>query len=752
VLWRGISFQLQSVIKKMKYTILLLFSSSIFSCSQEVKEYSTIIPQVQEIQHLASYFDLSDFRIYADENALASAQLLSLELERLNYKLDTILSFKDPIELNSINLLIDSSLSDNSEYYELRITKDFVLIKGASTEGLIHGIYSLIQLIPRSSGIDDSKLACMSIKDYPKFKWRGMLLDCCRHFIDVDFVKRYIDLLAYHKMNVFHWHLTEDQGWRIEIQQYPKLTEVGAWRTQRDGSTYGGFYTQEQIKEVIDYASQRGIIVVPEIELPGHSVAALAAYPEYSCTGGPFDVEKDWGVFKDIYCAGNDSTFGFLENILDEVIDLFPSEYIHIGGDEAPKFRWDNCAKCQERIAEEGLHDAHELQSYFIQRIENYINSKGKKLIGWDEILEGGLAEGATVQSWSGFEGAVEAAKTGHDAIVSPTSHAYFDYGLEATNLEKVYAFNPIPDGLTNKEAQHIIGGECNMWTERAPQNTIDSKVFPRILAMSEVLWNYPQNRDYDAFYDRVQHHYKRLGKLGVEYGLESIPVHFSSDYTNGEFNVTLKPGTKHLDLHYQINDREACEYDSTFTVSGTNHIKSWATKGLKNYGEAFEIDLYQHKGLEAAISGLNDYYKGYSGGGDSCIANGLRGTTNFRDGRWQGYSGLDFTATLSFNEVQKVDSVLSSFYQYNLSWIFMPTKITVYTSLDGLSYYNRAELEPQISDRAEGEFFEEFIMTFPEVEAKYIKIKAENYGKCPDWHPAAGSDTWLFVDEVRVY
>lgn len=736
----------------MRLITLILISLSLFSCSHQEKEYVTIIPQVQEVQHLPSYFDLSDFRIYADKNAKKTADLLVLELEKLSYNQDSIYSFEDPIEVNSINLLIDTALNTNSEYYELTIKQDFILIKGATREGLIHGLYSLIQLIPRSSGIDDSKLACVRIVDYPKFKWRGMLLDCCRHFMDVDFVKRYIDLLAYHKMNVLHWHLTEDQGWRVEIKEYPKLTEVGAWRKQKDGSTYGGFYSQEQIKEVVAYAAERGINVVPEIELPGHSVAALAAYPEYSCTGGPFEVENDWGVFKDIYCAGNDQTFEFLETILDEVLELFPSEYIHIGGDEAPKFRWEHCAKCQKRIADEGLHDEHELQSYFIQRIENYLNSKGRKLIGWDEILEGGLAEGATVQSWRGFEGAAHAAKTGHDAIVSPTSHAYFDYGLDATNLEEVYTFDPIPEGLSTEEAKHIIGGECNMWTERAPQNTIDSKVFPRILAMSEVLWNYPTERNYDAFYDRVQNHYSRLDQLGVAYGLETIPVHFDSEYNNGEFSISLKPGTKDLDIHYHINESEVFQYDSTFTVSGTSHLKAWATKRDETYGEPIEIEIYKHKALESEISDLNEYYSGYDGGGERAVLDGLRGSTNFRDGRWQGYSSQDFNATLSFNEAQKVDSVISSFYQYNLSWIFMPKKITVYTSMDGQNYYNRAELEPKVSPKKEGEFFEEFVMTFPEVEAKYIKFKAENFGKCPDWHPAAGSDAWLFVDEIRVY
>lgn len=736
----------------MKNILLLILVLSLFSCSNKEKEYSTIIPQVQEIQYAASYFDLSNFQIHAKENTFLSADLLNLELAKLDYKIDTVVYFEDPIKANSINLVIDTTLNSNSEYYELIIKPEFILIKGASREGLLHGIYSLIQLIPRSSGIDDSKLACLSIQDYPKFKWRGLLLDCCRHFMEVDFIKRYIDLLAYHKINVLHWHLTEDQGWRIEIKQYPKLTEVGAWRKEKDGSTYGGFYTQEQIKEIIAYATKRGITVIPEIELPGHSIAALAAYPEYSCTGEPLEVENDWGVFKDIYCAGNDSTFAFLENILDEVIELFPSEYIHIGGDEAPKFRWEHCAKCQARIISEKLDDTDELQSYFIKRIENYLNAKGKKLIGWDEILEGGLADGATVQSWRGFDGAAEAARTGHDAIVSPTSHAYFDYGLESIDLEKVYAFNPIPEGITDEEAKHIIGGECNMWTERAPQNKIDSKVFPRILAMSEVLWNYPADRNYDAFYKRVQNHYMRLDQLGVDYGLETVPVHFNAIYKNELFNVDLQAGGKDLTLYYQINETITCKYDSTFTVTENSLVKAWATKSGITYGAVKEVQLYKHKGLEATISNLNEYYEGYAASGDKAVIDGLRGSNNFRDGNWQGYSGRDFTATLSFNETQKVDSVLSSFFQYNLSWIFMPTKITVYTSTDGANYYNRAEIRPEVSARSEGEFFQEFIMTFPEVEAKYIKIKAENYGICPEWHPAAGSNTWLFIDEVRVY
>ena len=627
-------------------------------------------------------------------------------MNKLDYSSDSISLFKNPILDYSINLIIDSTISKHSEYYNLEINKNFILIKGSDREGLIHGVYSLIQLIPRSSGVNDSKLACVKINDYPKFKWRGLLLDCCRHFMSIDFVKRYIDLLAYHKMNVLHWHLTEDQGWRIEIDKYPKLTDVGAWRKEKDGSIYGGFYTKEQIKEVVDYAYKRGVNIVPEIELPGHCVAALAAYPEYSCTGGPFEVEKDWGVFKDIYCAGNDSTFVFLENVLDEIIELFPSKYIHIGGDEAPKYRWENCSKCKKRIQDENIQDTHELQSYFIQRIENYISGKGKKLIGWDEILEGGLANNATVQSWRGFEGALEAVKTGHDAIVSPTSHAYFDYDLDAIDLEKVYNFDPIPIDVPSDKLKHIIGGECNMWSERAPQNTVDSKVFPRLLAMSEVLWDYPTIRDYNLFYERVQAHYKRLDVLGVNYGLETKPIDMSSEYEDGQFYVTLNKGVKDLKLFYQINQEETVLYDSTFIISESANIKTWAVKNNVSYGDSLQIELYKHKGLGAKISDLNTYGKTYDGGGSNAIVNGLRGGLNFRDGHWQGYFGTDFEATITFDSIQRIDSVISSFYQYNLSWIFMPKQILVYTSVDGDNYYKRAKLSPQISAKQEGQFF----------------------------------------------
>ncbi|PLW93355.1 MAG: hypothetical protein C0592_06405, partial [Marinilabiliales bacterium] len=471
---------------------------------------------------------------------------------------------------------INVETSDTAEWcgeegYHLEVTEEEINITALKPAGIFYALQSLKQVLlyseftPRGFAKNIFYAPACIIHDKPRFQWRGMNLDCCRHFMEKDFVKRYIDLLAFHKMNVLHWHLTEDQGWRIEIKKYPKLTEIGAWRIEEDGTRYGGYYTQDDIREIVAYAEDRFITVVPEIEMPGHSMAALAAYPHLSCTGGPFEVENRWGVFKDIYCAGNDSVFAFLKDVLSEVMVLFPSEYIHIGGDEAPKYRWENCPKCQKRIKDEGLADEHELQSWFITKIEEFLNDNGRKLIGWDEILEGGLAPSATVQSWRGFEGAFEAASHNHTAIVSPTSHCYFDYGVGTTNLEKVYSFEPIPDGLPTDKHRYILGGECNMWSERAPQELVDSKVFPRLCAISEVLWSPTTDRSFDEFHERMQSHYSLLDKLGVEYGFENEPIIIEglSNTAGAQFLVRMFPGQEGLTIHYTVDGTEPDEYSS---------------------------------------------------------------------------------------------------------------------------------------------------------------------------------------------
>jgi hexosaminidase len=428
----------------------------------------------------------------------------------------------------------DPSLGD--EGYELVITPGSLVLRAPEAHGLFLGVQTVRQLLPprmeraEEHGDTDKttwQIPCVRVTDKPRYRWRGMLLDCGRHFMSKEFVKRYIDLLAYHKMNVLHWHLTEDQGWRIETKKYPKLTEIGAWRGQGD-ECYGGFYSQEDVKEVVAYGQSRYVTIVPEIEMPGHSVAALAAYPELSCTGGPFKVSTRWGVHDDVYCAGSEKTFEFLEDVLSEVLELFPSQFIHIGGDECPKSRWKECKKCQARIKAEGLDDERELQSYFIRRIARFLGGRGRRLIGWDEILEGGLAPNATVQSWRGMSGAVSAAKAGHDVISSPTSHCYLDYAqarlpgeptwMGFISLETVYSFEPTPGQLTPGQARHILGAEGNMWTEHAPQNRVDHQVFPRLCALAEVTWSPAKLRDWDGFTERMKTHYRRLDALGVTY------------------------------------------------------------------------------------------------------------------------------------------------------------------------------------------------------------------------------------------
>ena len=427
---------------------------------------------------------------------------------------------------------------ENDEHYTLNGTSKSIVLEGDSYAGTFLGAQSLIQLLPvkRSSSL---QLPLVSISDQPRLKYRGLMLDVARHFFDVEFVKKYIDFIALHKMNTFHWHLTDDQGWRIEIKKYPKLTEIGAYRngtiigrypgTGNDNIHYGGFYTQEQIKEVVAYAAKRHITVIPEIEMPGHAKAALASYSNLGCSGGPYEVKQTWGVEEEVFCAGNDSVFTFLQEVLDEVIPLFPSQYVHIGGDECPKSRWKTCPKCQKRIKDHNLKDEHELQSYFVQRMEKYVNSKGKKMIGWDEILEGGLAPNATVMSWRGEAGGIEAAKQDHDVIMTPGTHVYLDHSQSKKedsvtiggylSVQKVYSYEPVPGVLSTKQKKHVLGAQGNVWTEymKSPRK-VEYMLFPRLSALSEVLWSPPASRSWNEFEKRLAVQFKRYDLWGVNY------------------------------------------------------------------------------------------------------------------------------------------------------------------------------------------------------------------------------------------
>lgn len=448
---------------------------------------------------------------------------------------------------NVIECHINPNLK-NEESYKLTIRPSKIVLEGKTATGLFYGFQTLRQLLPaeiESSAANNREvkwsIPCADIEDSPTFSYRGLMLDVSRHFKPVEEIKRNIDLMAFHKLNVLHWHLTDDQGWRIEIKRYPKLTEIGGFRDktiighaskrpyQWDVTRYGGFYTQEEIKEVVAYAQKRFVTIIPEIEMPGHCVAALTAYPEYSCTGGPFEVEGRWGVFHDVYCT-KEETFKFLEDVLDEVINLFPSQYVHIGGDEVPKRRWQRCAACQACMRENNLPDEEHLQSYFINRMERYLNSKGKSIIGWDEILEGQLSKSATVMSWRGIKGGIRAAKEGRDVILSPNSHFYFNhYQLDPKNeplsntgrtpIWKAYSFETQPEELNAEEMKHIIGIQANLWTEYMDsQEKTDYFLYPRVAALAEVGWSQPENKDFMSFYQRLLHIEKHYDVMNVNY------------------------------------------------------------------------------------------------------------------------------------------------------------------------------------------------------------------------------------------
>jgi hexosaminidase len=718
----------------------LLFLIILFSCGSPKKSDINLIPKPQKIEINNNSFTLSkNTHIITDSLFINESKYLKKLLQ-------------NPLNGSGNSIVLGKVNDLKTEEYYLDISSNQLKIMATYPEGIMRGIQTLRQLLPlrfEEKG-GEAEIQCLTIHDFPAFKWRGMLLDCCRHFMEKDFVKRYIDLLAYHKMNTLHWHLTEDQGWRIEIDKYPNLTKNGAWRVEETGEVYGGFYTKDDIREIISYAEERHITIVPEIEFPGHSVAAISSYPFLSCNKDSIKVGNQWGVYKDIYCAGDERTFTFMEDILTEVIDLFPSEYIHIGGDEAPKYRWDNCVNCQRRIKDEKLHDTHELQSYFIKRIERFLNEKGKKLIGWDEILEGGLAPSATDQSWRGENGGILAAKNGHDAIMSPTSHCYFDYGLDAINMEKVYSYDPIPKALNKHEAKHILGAECNMWTEHAPQETIDSKVFPRILAISEVLWNYGE-KNYPEFYDRVQNHYLRLDDLGVNYGFESIPIKSEIEYQNNHFRVNLIPGNKNMKLEYSIDSLNWNKYLTPFTIEKSCTIYARGLDSQNNY-TYFSQPIVKSKSTGKKVEYIIPYSTDYIGKGDLNLTDGLLGgNKNFRDGYYQGFSGTNFEVIIDLGKITNFSEIHTSFYQYHLSWIILPSSVKYSISDDKINFIEIKVIKNNISLMKEGKFKHNFSIENINLNGRYIKVKAKNVGKLPNEHPAAGSDSWIFVDEIII-
>lgn len=662
-----------------------------------------------------------------------------------------------------------------AEAYALKVEKDHITVNGDDAAGTFYGMQTLLQLLPVQKA-NAFWIAGADIYDHPRFPYRGLHLDVGRHFFPVEFIKKYIDLLSMHKMNTFHWHLTEDQGWRIEIKKYPRLQEVASRRKETmvghlrdrkfDGKAYGGYYTQEQIKDVVEYATKRHVTVIPEIELPGHSLAALAAYPHLGCTGGPYEVGTTWGVLDDIYCAGNDSAFTFLQDVLDEVMMLFPGKYIHIGGDESPKVRWEKCPKCQKRIKENGLKDEHALQSYFIQRIEKYLNSKGRQIIGWDEILEGGLAPNATVMSWRGIEGGIAAAKQHHDVIMTPHTYMYLDYYQSKgkneplaisgfTPVSKVYSFEPVPEELSAEERKFIRGAQGNVWTEyiKNPEH-VEYMVYPRAIALAEVLWTQPEKKNYDNFLERLKSHLPRLELKNVNYAKHVFEVRGTVE-SDGQGGVQVKLDSK-LDggKIFWTTDGSApttasTPYTNPVKIERSGTVRAAVFQGDNIYGNEFQQSFEFHKAVGKQVTLAHPPHQKYDPGSPFALVNGIRGVKGFNDNQWTGYNGDNFEAVVDLGDSTAIRSISIGLLQAKGKRIYAPKDIIFYISEDGKTYKKVFELTGMHESAADGLL--QKTATLENAKARYVKFVARNVGNIPKGKPGEGNPAWLFVDELIV-
>lgn len=683
----------------------------------------------------------------------------------------------------AIVLTIDKTIA-NAEGYKLDADAKQIRIAGASAAGVFYGIQTLRKSLPLVNGkASKVSIPAVHIADAPRFAYRGTHLDVSRHFVTADSVRQFIDMLALHNINRFHWHLTDDQGWRIEIKKYPLLTQIGSKRAQTvighnsgkyDGKPYSGFYTQKQIRDIVKYAADRYITIVPEIDLPGHMQAALAAYPDMGCTGGPYEVWQKWGVSDNVLCAGNDKTLTFIDNVLKEITKLFPSKYIHVGGDECPKTQWQKCPKCQARIkalnleAKDGHSAEERLQSYIITHASNYLKSLGRNTIGWDEILEGGLAEGATVMSWRGESGGIAAAKQHHDVVMTPNSYLYFDYyqSLDKANeplaiggylpLETVYSYEPMPKELTADEARHIIGVQANIWTEYMPTfKQMQYMALPRLAALSEVQWSQPALKDYTSFTNRLTEFTHLYDRLGYNYAkhLYNVAIHVDSDNKWREILIHMTTAGK-AEIRYTLDGTEptvnSTLYTGAIVLQKSAKIRAAAFRDGKRSSVTSQ-DISFNKATACPVELLQPTHKNYTYKGGATLTDGLLGDKGFGTGRWLGFSGNDLEAVIDLKQNTDVSSVSLNTCVDKGSWIFDARNIEVSVSADGKSFTKVASKSlPALEEQTPDNIYT-YELTFPQTTTRYVKVTATSEHNIPEWHGGKGKPAFLFVDEISI-
>ncbi len=672
--------------------------------------------------------------------------------------------------------------NENPEAYQLKVDGSKVVISAPTEAGVFYGIQTLRKSVSVNKA-SEIELPAVDIVDKPRFSYRGMMLDVGRHFFTMDEIKTYIDILALHNINRFHWHLSEDQGWRIEIKKYPKLTEVGAFRKETvigrnsgkyDGKPYGGFYTQEQAKEIVEYAAQRYITVIPEIDLPGHMLGALSAYPELGCTGGPYEVWTQWGVSDDVLCAGNDKAIEFIQDVLAEIIEIFPSEYIHVGGDECPKVQWAKCPKCQARIKALGLKsdDKHtkeeRLQSFVINAAEKFLNSKGRQMIGWDETLEGGLAPNATVMSWRGEGGGIEAAKQKHDVIMTPNTYLYFDYYQSKDTdseplaiggylpMERVYNYEPMPSSLTKEEQKYIVGVQANLWTEYVPVfSQAEYMVLPRMAALCESQWCTPDKKNYDEFLQRLVRLVDIYEMKGWNYAKHIFDVMLS--LTPDSKNGTLDASVRTIDnapVYYTLDGSEPTQQSNLYTdVVKINKPCVLRTVAIRPNGKSHVTTdtIKFSKSSMKPITMLQPINNQYKFTGESVLVDGMTGNMNYKTGRWLGFYKNDLEAVIDLKEPTEVSSLNMRTLVEKGDWIFGTRGITVSVSDDNKSFKEVVSRSYPAMNSTDPNKIYVYNLKFSPVKARYVKVKALAEHNIPSWHGGKGNPAFLFVDELTV-
>ena len=670
--------------------------------------------------------------------------------------------------------------NDNPEAYQLKVDANQVVISSPSEAGVFYGIQTLRKAVDVAEG-SNVELPAVEIKDQPRFGYRGMMLDVGRHFFSMDEIKTYIDMMALHNINRFHWHLSEDQGWRIEIKKYPKLTEIGSMRKETvighnsgkyDGKPYGGFYTQEQAKEIVAYAAERYITVIPEIDLPGHMQAALAAYPELGCTGGPYEVWTQWGVSDNVLCAGNDQTIQFIKDVLAEIVEIFPSEYIHVGGDECPKVKWSTCPKCQARIKALGLksdnkHTKEErLQSYVIHEAEEFLNSKGRKMIGWDETLEGGLAPNATVMSWRGEAGGIEAAKQHHDVVMTPNTYLYFDYYQSKDTetepmaiggylpIERVYSYEPMPKSLSPEEQKYIVGVQANLWTEYIPDfKQVQYMVLPRMAALSESQWCAPEKKNYEAFLQRVSRLVNIYAKNGWNYATHIFDVML--DLKPNTETGTLDAVARTIDnapIYYTLDSSEPTTASEKYTdIIKIDKPCTLRTVAIRPSGSSkiTKDEISFSRSSMKPITMLQPINKQYEFSGATVLVDGMTGNMNYKTGRWIAFYTNDLEAVIDLKEATEISSMTLHTCVEKGDWIFDTRGITVSVSDDNQTFKEVAsEAYPAMKESDPNQIYTHELK-FDPVKTRYVKVKALSEQKIPSWHGGKGNPGFLFVDEI---